>query len=209
LAVLTVYIELWHVRDGEKGNINLAYELLSFPVSSRIRGLLAAEHRRQPILLLQTVAFSTSFSQLTLSTSHRFDMLAPDFPSFIRDAKLDDFETIGNLDRACFINSDRYWQLVFSHIDPLTWLKWVWMDGARKGVVNGHDKVLVIERTDTPEIDGHACYRVYSEDNPPLMPDTFPKGLNESEKTKINIPRYRWLQKLVEEYGKIICTCMS
>jgi hypothetical protein len=133
-------------------------------------------------------------------------MPAVDFPTIIRDARLDEFETIGALDRACFsINTDRYWQLVFSQIDPDTWLKWLWIDGARNGVVNGHDRVLVVERTDTYEIVGHAWYRVYSEDNPPSIPASFPEGLHEVEEAKVNMHRYHWLQQLVKEYGKIIC----
>ncbi|KAJ9102062.1 hypothetical protein QFC20_005070 [Naganishia adeliensis] len=131
-------------------------------------------------------------------------MLAFDFPIIIRDAEIDEFETIGNLDRACFVNSDRYWQLVFSHMDPLTWLKWLWIDGTRKGVVDGHDRVLVIERTDTKEIIGHAWYCVYNQVNRPSMPASYPEGLNKLEQTRIAFPRFQWLKQLVKEYRKIM-----
>lgn len=211
-SLVCEYDGLWHVIR-RKANIGLAtVSLLSYcpflfhhEFGGALLAVLLRSIEDSQFCFFMAATVSTLFSQLTLSTSRLFKMLAFDFPIIIRDAKIDEFETIGNLDRACFVNSDRYWQLVFSHMDPLTWLEWLWIDGARKGVVDGHDRVLVIERTDTKEIIGHAWYCVYNEVNRPSMPASYPEGLNKLEPTRIAFPRFQWLKQLVKEYRKIMC----
>lgn len=131
-------------------------------------------------------------------------MSANNLPAIIRNAKLGEYETIGKLDRECYINTDRHWRLVCGMVDPATWLQWLWIDGAKKGVLEGHDKVLVLERTDTSEIIGVAWYRVYSEANPPSQPVSFPEGMNTVEDKIVNDSRNRWLENLVQEHGKIL-----
>ncbi|KAI5453803.1 hypothetical protein NCC49_005614 [Naganishia albida] len=131
-------------------------------------------------------------------------MSSNNLPAIIRNAKLGEYETIGKLDRECYINTDRYWRLVCGTVDPATWLQWLWIDGAKKGVLEGHDKVLVLERTDTSEIIGVAWYRVYSEANPPSQPVSFPEGMNTVEDKIVNDSRNRWLENLVQEHGKIL-----
>lgn len=128
--------------------------------------------------------------------------IAPPFT--IRNARDDEYKTLGRLHATAFANDPMY-NLFWSSVDPDVVLSWVWDERATAGVAKGDDIVLVIEHTNT-NIIGLAWYKKYSWANQPRLPEQVPDGFNLSEYRKKEVPMQKWLRGLVEQYGEFLCT---
>jgi hypothetical protein len=126
------------------------------------------------------------------------------FSTIIRNARDDEYQTVGRLHAAAFA-TDPMIQLMCSQVDPDTLLQW---RSGKSNVVTENDTVIVMERIDSSEIIGFASYRLYSRANPPKPKalESHPKGFNVKEYDKQGIPKLSWLQGLTEKYGEVLCT---
>lgn len=131
-------------------------------------------------------------------------MSSAPFPFTIRNARDDEYETLGRLHVAALL-PDPMIQLFWSQVDPDALLQWAWIDGAKADVAKGNAFVAVIERTDTKEVMGVTWYEVYSRDNLPKPVEHFPPGLGVAAFQTVEAPRLKWFQDLTERYGKFLC----
>lgn len=132
-------------------------------------------------------------------------MSATAFPTTIRVARDDEFETIGKVHASAFADDTMY-NMLFDKVDPAVTLQFNWIEGAKVEVARGYDTVLVLERTDTGEVIGEAWFYKFTKDNQPLPPsDAYPEGFNKVEDNKMAIPRYKFQQELMEKYSEFMC----
>jgi hypothetical protein len=131
-------------------------------------------------------------------------MSSTDLPTIIRNARDDEYESLGRLNAAAFA-SDPMVQLLCSQVDPDVMLQWGWIDGAKSSVAKGDDTVLVIERIDTNEVIGLASYRKQTRANQSeYSTDDFPKGYNIAEFDKKERRAFNWIRGLTETYGEVL-----
>jgi hypothetical protein len=78
--------------------------------------------------------------------------------------------------------SDAASQLILANVDYFEWLHWTW-EGAEAiaPITAGHDKVLVVERSNTGEAIGFTKCRSYSNEYQPTMPKSLPRGYHDKE----------------------------
>lgn len=127
------------------------------------------------------------------------------FPTHIRSVRDDEYEAVGHL-HAAAVQSDPMLQLIYANVDPDEDLQAaLWMDEAKATVAKGDGTVVVMERTDTNEIIGLAWWRKFSDADPPLYPDTFPKGTNITEFESKERPVTTWLEGLVKKHREFLC----
>lgn len=132
-------------------------------------------------------------------------MISNTFPTIIRTARDEDYESIGRIYTAAFLD-DPMTQLLSSQVDGEDLFNWIWINGAKAEVAKGVSNVFVVERTDMKEVIGLAWIKKYSRTDPPKheTEDSFPKGFNITEWYKKENPGLEWLHSLVEKYGEFL-----
>lgn len=129
-----------------------------------------------------------------------------DFPITIRNAKDNEYETLGRI-HAAATGPDPMIKLICSQVDPDAMLQWNWIDGAKASVASGNATVLTLERTDTKELIGLASHTVFSPAKPPRYPTSFPEGYNIAVDEETEKPAIAWARGLIETYGQVLCKC--
>lgn len=130
------------------------------------------------------------------------------FPTIIRNARDEDYESIGRVYTAAFLD-DPMDQHLSSQVDGEELFNWIWIEGAKVEVAKGVSNVLVVERTETKEVIGLAWLKKYSRANPPKHGDSFPKGFNIMECYKKENPAQEWLHSLIEKYEEFLGKYLS
>jgi GNAT superfamily N-acetyltransferase len=131
-----------------------------------------------------------------------------DFPIIIRNARDDEYETLGRI-HAEATGADPFIKLICSQVDPDALLQWNWIDGAKASVAGGNTTVLALERADTKELIGLAAHTVLSSAKPPGYPTSFPKGYNIAVAEETEKPAIAWERGLIDTYGQVLCKCIA
>lgn len=127
-------------------------------------------------------------------------------PFTIRNARLDEFDTIGRLHRTAMA-SDAAWQLLNAKADPEEWRRWIWDDKDRsKNIAEGNEIVLVLECADRGQVIGLTRLKRFSAAYPPTNsdPQSYPRGVNQEESAKLAVLGLKWQTDLLRKYGEFI-----
>lgn len=126
------------------------------------------------------------------------------FSISLRDAKSNEFDTLGRIHAVSFAE-DPVVRALWCKADPEALRKWYWIDGAKHSVQQGDGTVIVAERDVIGDILGLAWFVKVTKSNPPSVPASFPEGYNVTESAKMRGPRLEWQNELLTKYGEYIC----